>query len=63
MTQLNAIAGKLTQIMTEEQLYKNPQLTVSLLSEAIDTKPYLVTKTLAIVFQTKFSDYVNELRF
>jgi len=63
LAQLNAIGEKLTQIMGEEQLYKNPQLTVSLLSEAIETKPYLVTKTLAIVFQTKFSDYVNELRF
>jgi len=63
MAQLNIIAGKLTQAMDEAQLYKNPQLTVSLLSEAIKTKPYLVTKTLAIVFQTKFSDYVNELRF
>ena len=63
LAQLNAIAEKLSQVMTKEQLYKNPQLTVSLLSEAIDTKPYLVTKTLAVVFQTKFSDYVNELRF
>ncbi|MEM7085039.1 MAG: helix-turn-helix domain-containing protein [Bacteroidota bacterium] len=63
LAQLNTIAEKLTRIMEKDQLYKNPQLTVSLLSEAIDEKPYLVTKTLTTVFQTKFSDYVNKLRF
>ena len=61
--QLQSIAAKLQRVMDTDQLFKNPQLTVASLSEAIDTKPYLVTKTLTTIFQTKFSDYVNELRF
>jgi len=63
LLQLQSIAEKLQEVMDTDQLFKNPQLTVASLSEAIDTKPYLVTKTLATVFQTKFSDYVNKLRF
>ncbi len=63
MEQLDSIAKKISQKMQEEQLFKNQELTVRLLSEAIDTKSYLVTKTFALVFKTKFTDYVNELRF
>ncbi len=63
MAQLNLIAKKLRSKMEEDQLYKNPEITVALLSEAIETKPYLVTKSLTTVFNKKFSDYINELRF
>ena len=63
MKQLQEIAVKIDYQMTSEKLFKNPDLTVAYLSKAIDTKPYLVTKTLTTVLETKFSDYVNEHRF
>ena len=63
LMQLNEIADKIRLQMNTEKLYKNPELSVALLSKTIEVKPYLVTKTLATVFDTKFSDYVNELRF
>ncbi|MEL6812014.1 MAG: helix-turn-helix domain-containing protein [Bacteroidota bacterium] len=63
LEQFKSIAEKIDLKMKKEQLFKNPELTLGLLSEAIDTKPYLVTKTLTSVFNKKFSDYINELRF
>ncbi|MBX2827088.1 MAG: AraC family transcriptional regulator [Flavobacteriaceae bacterium] len=63
MGQLQGIAEKIVQKMQEEELFKNPELSVGTLSEAIDTKSYLVTKTFAVVFQKKFTDYINDLRF
>ncbi|GAB5398925.1 MAG: hypothetical protein Aureis2KO_05100 [Aureisphaera sp.] len=63
MEQLKVIAQKITQKMQDEQLFKNSELTVGMLSEAIGTKPYLVTKSLSTIFNKKFTDYVNELRF
>lgn len=62
LKQLKSIAEKLNQKMNEAQLFKNPELTVAQLSEAINTKPYLVTKTLTTILHKKFTDYVNELR-
>ncbi len=61
--QLESIVEKIRSKMVEEQLFKNPELTVSDLSEAIDVKSYLVTKAIAQIMDTKFTDYVNELRF
>jgi AraC-like DNA-binding protein len=61
--QLKIIAEKIKVKMQQELLFKNPELTLAILSEAIETKPYLVTKTLATIFNKKFSDYINELRF
>ncbi len=63
LEQLKEIARKISNTMKRDHLYKNSGLTLGLLSETIETKPYLVTKTLATVLETKFSDYVNELRF
>lgn len=63
LAQFQSIAKKIKTKMQEEFLFKNPELTLGLLSEAIETKPYLVTKTLTAIFNKKFSDYLNELRF
>ncbi len=63
LNQLKTIAEKIETAMTAEKLYKNPELTVAMLSNAIDVKSYLVTKALTTVFQTKFNDYVNDYRF
>lgn len=61
--QLETIATKIRSALKEEQLYKNPELTLGMLAETIAEKPYLLTKTFSQIFKTKFSDYVNELRF
>ena len=61
-TLLEAIAKKITQKM-DEGLYKNQDLSVALIAKAIDVKPYLITKTFTTIFEKKFSDYINELRF
>jgi AraC-like DNA-binding protein len=63
MDQLLLIAKKIRGKMQQELLFRNQDITVAMLSEAIDEKPYLVTKTLTAVLNKKFSDYVNELRF
>lgn len=63
MIQYQNIAEKIQAVMAQQSLFKSQELTLASLSEAIETKPYLVTKTLTTVLKTKFSDYVNELRF
>ncbi|MBQ0734384.1 helix-turn-helix domain-containing protein [Aquimarina celericrescens] len=60
--QLSNIASKLEAKMKEEMLYKNPELTLSVLSKQLDEKPYLVTKCLNTIFNKKFNDYINEFR-
>ncbi len=60
--QLSAIAQNLETAMKEEQLYKDPGLTLSSLSSKLDVKPYLLTKCLNLHFNKKFNDYVNEYR-
>ena len=62
-SQLMEIADKITSIMVDEKLYTNQNLSVAALSEAIHVKSYLVTKTLTSIFNKKFNDYINELRF
>ncbi len=61
--QLQKIGDSILQKMEVEQLYKNPKLTIALLAESINEKPYLVSKTFTNVFDKKFNDYINELRF
>jgi len=61
--QFQTIAQKIEAKMKKEELFKDPELSVRALAQSIEVKPYLVTKTLATVFDKKFSDYVNELRF
>ncbi|MCW5518658.1 helix-turn-helix domain-containing protein [Aureitalea sp. L0-47] len=61
--QLQDIADKISEVMTERKLFKNQDLSVAGLSEAIGVKSYLVTRALTTVFGKKFNDYINELRF
>ncbi len=60
--QLDTIAQQLEIVMQEDKLFTDPELTLSMLSRKLNTKPYLLTKTLNTVINKKFSDYVNELR-
>ncbi|MFD2563073.1 helix-turn-helix domain-containing protein [Aquimarina rubra] len=61
--QLQNISKTLEIKMKEEQLFKNPELTLASLSKQLSVKPYLVTKCLNTIYQKKFTDYINELRF
>ncbi|WP_299678233.1 AraC family transcriptional regulator [uncultured Dokdonia sp.] len=60
--QLEEIAISIQQLMKEESLYKDPELTLGTLSRKLHQKPYLVTKSLNNILQKKFTDYINELR-
>lgn len=60
--QLQSIANALRLKMEQEHLYKNPELTLSVLSDHLNIKPYLVTKCLNLIFKKKFNDYINEYR-
>ncbi len=61
-SQLEEIASSLDKLMTTERSYKDPDLTLNKLSKALDVKPYLLTKTLSVVLEKKFTNYINELR-
>lgn len=60
--QLNEIGQALVALMQKEQLYKRPELTLSMVAEQLDIKPYLLSRAIKEVFQVKFSDYINNLR-
>jgi len=61
--QLQSIGKTLEVRMKEEQLFKDPELTLASLSKKLSVKPYLLTKCLNTIYQKKFNDYINELRF
>jgi len=61
-TQLENIASKLKLLMKEKQLYKNPDLTLTSLSEALGVKSYLTTKCLNLIIEQKFNDFINTYR-
>ncbi|WP_299605657.1 helix-turn-helix domain-containing protein [uncultured Aquimarina sp.] len=60
--QLVTISNALNLKMQEDQLFKDPELTLASLSEQLSVKPYLVTKCLNTIYEKKFNDYINELR-
>lgn len=62
LDQLTEVADKLRSAMTEDELFKDPELTVDKLAKKLDTKSYLITKALSVVLKTKFNDFVNTYR-
>lgn len=60
--QLEHLAERLNELMQDEQLYKNPTLTINELAEQLGVKGYLLSLCLKQIFQEKFSDYINGLR-
>ena len=60
--QLEAIAEQLNQLMTNERVFKDPDLSLSSLSKKLAVKPYLTTKCLNLIFEKKFNDYINTYR-
>ena len=60
--QLKEIASKLDKLMQEDQVFKDPNLTLGSLSKLLDVKSYQTTKCLNVIIEKKFSDYVNWYR-
>lgn len=59
---LQDIESKLDRLMRFDEVYKDPELTLSSLADRISVKPYLLTRTLNEVVRKSFNDYVNEFR-
>ena len=59
---LERIAVRLKELMETEKLYKEPNLNLRTLAEAIPTKPYLLSQCFSEVINEKFSDYINTHR-
>ncbi|MEM1358185.1 MAG: helix-turn-helix transcriptional regulator, partial [Bacteroidota bacterium] len=59
---LQDLAGRLTAHMQQAKAYQDPELSLAVLAEQLQVKPYLVSQCLKEVLNTKFSDYVNQLR-
>jgi AraC-like DNA-binding protein len=53
---------KIEYIMINEKLYLNPELTLSELSEKLDSHNSLVSNVINTQFQKNFNDFVNEFR-
>ncbi|ARV12402.1 AraC family transcriptional regulator [Gilvibacter sp. SZ-19] len=62
LEQLRPLAEKITAAMVEQQLYRDPELSVKKLADLLETKSYLITKSLSAVLNTKFNDLVNGYR-
>lgn len=48
--------------MYEKKLFIDPKLNLAKLANALQVKPYLLTKCLSIRYRKKFSTYINEKR-
>lgn len=59
---LEEVARQLDGVMKEEKAFKDPQLTLATLSNKLDIKPYILTRTLNEIMHRSFADYVNEFR-
>lgn len=62
LEQLEAIAARLQNAMINDKLYKNPELSLNSLADALELKPYLISKSLSVVLNKRFNDFVNEYR-
>ena len=60
LEQLAAIAERLQNAMTEDELYKDPELSDKSLAEELGLKPYLISKSLSAVYNKRFNAFVNE---
>ena len=59
---LDQVARALEEAMNQDRLFTNPELSINLLAEHLEVKPYLVSRCLNEIMETKFNDYVNGFR-
>lgn len=60
--QLKHIQTNIINALENEKKYRNPDITLSVLSEQINEKSYLVSKTLNELFNKNFYEVINEYR-
>ncbi|MHC0446661.1 helix-turn-helix domain-containing protein [Flavobacterium sp. 3-218] len=60
--ELQSIHQKLTQIMKDEKLYKNPDLTLAELSQKLDIHPNILSQVINSAEGKNFYDYINSQR-
>lgn len=53
---------KLKTLMTEDSLYRNPNLTRTIIAEKLDISEGYLSELMKTVLKTNFNDYVNEFR-
>lgn len=56
------LADALAKQMREQKLYKNPDLKIADVAEAVGTTPYLMSYLLSQYLKVSYYDYVNEFR-
>ncbi|QIE58235.1 AraC family transcriptional regulator [Rasiella rasia] len=57
-----ALVTKLTNVVTENQLYKNPNLTMPALAKKLHIRPQLLSQLLNDNLNKSFSNFINEYR-
>lgn len=62
LQRLKVISKKLQQAMEENKAYKDQELSVNSLAKQLDIKPYLISRSLSIINNQRFNDYVNTYR-
>jgi len=60
--EISAWKGKLQRVMSEDQLYENPRLTLADVAAQLDTTTKLVSTVVNRGFAMNFNDYVNQFR-
>ena len=58
----NILAGRLEQLMDEDKLYLNPELTTSDITARLNTNRTYLSEYLSTELHTTFYDYINRLR-
>jgi len=61
-TELKALQGKLTQLMEDEKLYKNAELTLAELSHKLNVHPNILSQVINSAEGKNFYDYINYQR-
>lgn len=54
--------NKIVEVITNQELYKNPNLTLSELSKRLDLTPNMVSKVINAGFKMNFNDLINHYR-
>lgn len=60
--EVTQLLTKLTNTVTEEELYKNPNLTMPALAKALHIRPQLLSQLLNNNLNKSFSNFINEYR-
>ncbi|SHH47731.1 helix-turn-helix transcriptional regulator [Winogradskyella jejuensis] len=59
---LKRISEQVEEVMRNQKLYKDPELSLNSLGKTLDIKPYLISRSVSEVFDVRFNDYINKYR-